>query len=141
MSERIFVAYPFRPDAQATVDAVIRPVLQNLGLSCVTGHEKTRGQREFLDGLRASISSCSALVAIVSGRNPNVFFEIGMASTMGKPCLLLAAAESDAAMLQSIYPIICIEREEQAALELARHLGRYRPAATAPGLNLNPPPC
>jgi len=122
---RLFIAYPFQPGAQAIVDGLIRPVLRRHGILCVTGADKGC-RRNVVQSLRETIASCSALVAVVTGRNPNVFFEIGMASTLAKPCLLLASAESDAAMLQDTYPVITITSAERAMHELGCHLSHLR---------------
>jgi nucleoside 2-deoxyribosyltransferase len=122
---RLFIAYPFQPGAQAIVDSLIRPVLRRQGIQCVTGVDKER-RRDVVESLRETIASCSALVAVVTGSNPNVFFEIGIASTLAKPCLLLASAESDAAMLQDTYPVITITSAEHAMHELGCHLSNLR---------------
>jgi hypothetical protein len=56
------------------------------------------------------------------GRNPNVFFEIGVASALQKPCLLVASRPSDAGMMQGAYPIIITTPSKRAVQELGRHL-------------------
>ena len=123
---RLFIAYPFRPEAQEIVDRIIRPVLQRQGVRYVTGADKDSSGGDVAECLRESIANCSALVAIVTGRNPNVFFEIGVASALAKPCLLLASAASDATMLEGTYPVIMVTPAERATQELESHLSLWR---------------
>lgn len=42
-----------------------------------------------LDKIRAYIDDADVIIADCSGRNPNVFYELGMAHTLGKPVLLI----------------------------------------------------
>ena len=124
--DKVFVAYPFRPDTQAIVDGVIRPVLHSEGLRCITGHDRDDRKGELIDELRKSIANCSALVAVVSGQNPSVFFEIGVATTLKKPCILLASTASDTAMLEGVYPFVITSVARPAMQELRMWLrNRY----------------
>ncbi len=124
---KLFIAYSFRSEGQAVVDEIIRPVLDEQGVQCVTGREHAASAGDDVASvLRGMIANCSALVAVVTGCNPNVFFEIGVASALSKPCLLLASRASDAAMLQGTYPIIGIAPPGQAMNELKRHLSLWR---------------
>lgn len=118
----VFIAYPFRQDAQAVVDGIIRPVLLGEGILHVTGHGKQSSSGKMLVSLRKTIANCSAIIAVVSGRNPNVFFEIGVAASLAKPCILLASAASDAAMLEGAYPLVLTTTAETAMQELRQLL-------------------
>src|SRR5262245_22943694 len=126
---RPFVAYPCQPEAQEIVDGIMRPVFRRQGVRYVTGTDKDSGGGNLAECLRKTIANCSALVAVVMGRNPNVFFEIGVASALAKPCLLLASAESDAAMLEGTFPVIMVTPAERAMHELESHLSLWRLAA------------
>jgi nucleoside 2-deoxyribosyltransferase len=94
---------------------------------CVTGREHAAAaDDDVVSALSGMIADCSALIAVVTGRNPNVFFEIGVASALSKPCLLLASRASDAAMLKGAYPIIAIVPPLRAKEELKRHIALWR---------------
>ena len=120
----LFVAYPFRPEAQLVVDSIIRPVLQDLGIRCYTGRGTHSSTVDAVNKLRDTIAQCSGLVAVVIGRNPNVFFEIGFATALTKPCFLLASNPSDAAMLEGTYPLIMTTSADCAIRDL-RHLLQF----------------
>jgi hypothetical protein len=58
------------------------------------GVEAERGDREVLtkplmEKVRESIQSADCVVADVSGSNPNVFYEVGLAHAFGKPVIFL----------------------------------------------------
>lgn len=118
----VFIAHPFRPEAQQIVDRIVRPVLKRQGLRAVSGSDMEFRGGNVGDGLRRAIDGCSALIAVVTMPNPNVFFEIGVANALAKPCLLLASTERDACMLSDTYPLIMVEPPESAMRELAFHL-------------------
>lgn len=122
---KLFIAYPFRPEAQRIVDRLILPIASSHGISCVTGARKVRRDENVMESLREAITSCSALVAVVTERNPNVFFELGVASALKKPCVLVASNEDDAVMLQGAYPVVIIEPAYLAMQELGRHLSLW----------------
>jgi hypothetical protein len=42
-----------------------------------------------------AINSCRIVIADCTGRNPNVFYEIGMAHTLGKPVILISQNKED----------------------------------------------
>jgi hypothetical protein len=123
---RVFVAYPFTREAQSIVDRLVRPVLEQQGRACITGTARTRRVSDGVETLKASIASCSTLVAVVAGRNPNVFFEVGVASALSKPCILLASTPGDAGMLRGTHPVIAMAPEESAMRELALLLSSQR---------------
>jgi hypothetical protein len=125
----VFIAYPFRQDTQAVVDGIIRPVLLGEGIRYLTGHDKESSSGEMICSLRRTIADCSAIIAVVSGRNPNVFFEIGVAASLAKPCILLASAPTDAAMLEGAYPLVVTTSAEKAMQELRQLLQACRSLA------------
>ncbi len=125
---RLFIAYPFQPEAQAIVDQLVKPVLSKNNVAWITGENVQRPQEELIETLKRSISSCSALVAFMLGPNANVFFEIGLASALGKPCLFLVTDESDLAMLKYAYPAINVSSAMNAAFEFNNHLESWKQA-------------
>jgi nucleoside 2-deoxyribosyltransferase len=43
-----------------------------------------------MEDKKAAIATADLVIADLSGQNPNVFYEVGIAHTLGKPVLLLA---------------------------------------------------
>lgn len=121
---KVFIAFPYRAAGQEIVDSIIRPALFEQGFIAVTGpHERTD---DVVSTIRASISDSAALIAVVAGANPNVFFEIGIASGLGKRCLLIAASAAELAMLDSTYPSVLLGRHESSQRQLREHLRTWR---------------
>jgi hypothetical protein len=60
----------------------------------------TPGAR-WVDKMFALLRASDFLIADVSRKNPNVFFELGVAEGLGKPFVLLLSAEADASGLPS----------------------------------------
>lgn len=84
----VFVLTPFSPEYEAHYQA-IRGACTDLDLRCV------RGDEEFISGsilthILQLISKARFIVANLDGRNPNVFYELGISHAMGKDVLLVA---------------------------------------------------
>ena len=48
-----------------------------------------------MEDVRTGISSADLIVADLTGQNPNVFYEVGIAHTLEKPVLLLSMSIED----------------------------------------------
>lgn len=90
---RCFVSTPPTPE--------FRPVYQAIGRAIQkAGYEASSLQDEILrpagidEALIGELGRADFVVADVTGRNPNVFFELGLAQAMGKGTFLLASSES-----------------------------------------------
>jgi hypothetical protein len=85
---------PFEPLYQAEYERVIKPALESAGLACVRGDEIYANQAIVHD-IWLSIRKARMVVAELSGRNPNVMYEIGLAHAIGKPIVFLTRNEDD----------------------------------------------
>lgn len=89
----IFVLTPFHPTHKKQFE-VIASVCSTLGLKAM------RGDEEFVSGdifphILRLIARSRIVVANIDGRNPNVFYELGIAHAMGKPTILVAPTPED----------------------------------------------
>jgi hypothetical protein len=89
-----FVMMPFQDLYRAQYEKVIRPAIEAAGLECKRGDE-IYSQQNVVDDIWASIRTCRVVLAELSGRNPNVMYEIGLAHAIGKPILLITRDERD----------------------------------------------
>ena len=89
-----FVVMPFHALYEAQYEGVIKPAIEGTGLTCVRGDEIYARQAIVQDVWR-SIRKARLVVAELSGRNPNVMYEIGLAHAIGKPIILLTRSEED----------------------------------------------
>jgi hypothetical protein len=89
----IFVLTPFHPTYKKQFE-VIASVCSGLGLKAMRGDEEFVSGDVFPHILRL-IARARIVVANIDGRNPNVFYELGIAHAMGKPTILIAPTPED----------------------------------------------
>jgi hypothetical protein len=89
-----FVVMPFHSLFEAEYERVIRPAVEDAGLNCVRGDEIYTRQ-SIVHDIWQSIRQARVVVAELSGRNPNVMYEIGLAHAIGNPIVFLTRNEDD----------------------------------------------
>lgn len=89
----VFVLTPFHPTYKKQFE-VIALVCHGLGLKAMRGDEEFVAGDVFPHILRL-IARARIVVANIDGRNPNVFYELGIAHAMGKPTILIAPTPED----------------------------------------------
>ena len=90
----IFVLMPFAESIKAVYDDHIRSVADRLGLS-ISRADDIFSNNSIVDDIWNSICGAGTIIADCTGRNPNVFYEIGIAHTVGKPVILVTQETSD----------------------------------------------
>ena len=60
--------------------------------------DEIAGPGIIVDDIQRQISEANVIVAEISSKNPNVFYELGYAHALSKPAVLLARRESSAEM-------------------------------------------
>lgn len=108
----VFVAMPFSDDLKPIYDGPIKSACKSLRLS-VERADDIFSVSGVMDDIRDAIYNAGVMVADCTGRNANVFYEIGIAHTMGKPVLLIA--QDDADMPFDVYPIRHVKYSTTAA--------------------------
>jgi hypothetical protein len=88
----VFVLMPFHPDFQETFVAV-KDICSNLGLRAVRGDEDYV-PNDILSHVLKLLVRARLVIAVVDGRNPNVFYELGIAHALNKPTILVSADSS-----------------------------------------------
>ena len=82
-------------DLTVVYEDFVKPVLENeCGVSCERGDD-VFGSNVIMDDIRASISASDLVVADLTRKNANVFYEVGICHTLDKPVLLLAQTMDD----------------------------------------------
>jgi Lon protease-like protein len=83
-----FVLMPFSQSwSDRLYFKLIRPTIEGLGLQCIRADNLT-GQI-IIEDIWTKINQCALIIADVTGRNPNVMYELGIVHTIGKPTILL----------------------------------------------------
>ena len=90
----IFVLMPFAPELRPVFDDHIRKTALQLNLTSRRADD-LRGSRDIMQDIWENICNCRLVIADCTGRNPNVFYEIGIAHCVGTPVLLLTQRPDD----------------------------------------------
>lgn len=90
----VFVLMPFREEHFVIYERTVKPTLENLG--CRVEHAKDAHTVErIVDAIFSQIARAQFIVADTTGKNPNVFYEIGYAHALGKKVVLLVQDAQD----------------------------------------------
>ncbi len=87
--EQCFLIMPFKDSLRNVYDAIESLVEGQCGLKCVRP-DKASGSNRITGDIWNSINESRFVIADLTGRNPNVFYEVGMAHARNKPVILIA---------------------------------------------------
>jgi hypothetical protein len=90
----VFVAMPFRLELRPIYEDHILPVLKKLSLK-VKRADDFFSVNSVIEDIWKAINAAKVVIADCTGRNPNVFYEIGLAHTLGKPVVLITQSGDD----------------------------------------------
>jgi hypothetical protein len=90
----VFVLMPFKADMLPVYEDHIKPTCASMGLTVQRADDFFTAHSVVQDVWNAIVSARS-IVADCTDRNPNVFYEIGLAHTIGKPTVLLTQRAED----------------------------------------------
>ena len=91
-----FVMQPFVAPLGDYYEKVYRPAIEKAGLKPVRADAEIFGTGKIMDQVWRGIRSAKVLVAELTTRNPNVFYELGLAHALEKPVVLVASKETEA---------------------------------------------
>ena len=89
----VFVLMPFHSDYLSIFDTV-SDLCREVNLRCVRGDEELM-RSDILTHILHLLVKARIVVAIIDGRNPNVFYELGIAHAIDKPTILLSSDLQD----------------------------------------------
>jgi hypothetical protein len=90
----VFVLMPFTKALEPVYESHIKRVCGALGLSVGRADDFYHAEM-IMNDVFTKIYHAQIIVADCTGRNPNVFYEIGIAHTVGKPVILLTQSIED----------------------------------------------
>lgn len=90
----VFVLMPFTSERRALYEDHIAAPIRRLGLTVARADEYLTN-RTIMSDVWAGICGCGVIVADCTRQNPNVFYEIGVAHTIGKPVVLITENAND----------------------------------------------
>src|SRR4051794_9075216 len=84
----VFVLMPFEDAFKDAYEAGIKPACRDAGAYCERVDEQIFVE-SILDRIYSQISRADVIVADMTGRNPNVFYEVGYAHALNKLVILV----------------------------------------------------
>ena len=92
--QEIFVVMPFDKSFDDVYILGIREVAETLGHVVERG-DSIEYNQDILSFIQKKIRSCDCVIADTTGRNPNVFYEIGYAHASNIPVILITRSGSN----------------------------------------------
>jgi hypothetical protein len=90
----VFVVMPFKDELQPVFEDHIRLVCASLQRSVARADDFFSAGR-IVDEIFKALYDAGLVIADCTDRNPNVFYEIGIAHTLGRPIILITQDEND----------------------------------------------
>jgi hypothetical protein len=94
-TDSCFVMMPFAEPLGGYYATVYQPAIEKAKLKPVRADAEIFGTGKIIDQIWAGIHSARVLVAELTGRNPNVLYELGLAHALRKPVVLVSSNEDD----------------------------------------------
>ena len=94
-SQTCFVMMPFADPLGGYYASLYAPAIRKAGLTPVRADADIFGTGKIMDQIWAGINTARVLVAELSGKNPNVLYELGIAHALKKPVVLVSSNEPD----------------------------------------------
>lgn len=89
-----FVLMPFKKELQPVYEDHIRKIVESEGLSCLRSDEIIKPNQITRD-IWEKVNRARLIIADLTGKNPNVFYEVGLAHAIGKDVILITQTAKD----------------------------------------------
>lgn len=90
-----FVVMPFASPIGDYYKHIYEPAIAKAGMRAVRADADIFGTGKIIDQIWTGINAAKVLVAEMTTRNPNVFYELGLAHALDKPVVLVSSNEED----------------------------------------------
>lgn len=94
-TDTCFVMQPFAPPLGDYYASVFEPAISKAGLRAVRADDEIFGTGKIIDQIWNGINATRVLVAELTTRNANVFYELGLAHALRKPVILVSSNKED----------------------------------------------
>ena len=118
----IFVMMPFAKKYRPIYDKSIQPAIHELGLACKRADDFITS-KAIMSIIWSAINQAEIIIGECSGKNSNVFYEIGIAHALGKPTILIAQTLDDIPFdLRHLQIIVYQTNTERKRIRFKNHL-------------------
>lgn len=90
-----FVMMPFADPIGGYYELIYEPAIKKTGLTPIRADTDIFGTGKIIEQIWAGLKRAKVLVAELTGRNPNVLYELGLAHALNKPVVLISSNEDD----------------------------------------------
>ncbi len=94
-TDTCFIMMPFSSPLGNYYQTVYEPAIRKAGLTPVRADNEIFGTGKIMDQIWSGLNSAKVLIAELTSRNPNVFYELGLAHALQKPVVLVSSNEKD----------------------------------------------
>jgi hypothetical protein len=119
-----FVAMQFSPRYEIVYREVIQGAAGNVGILAQNIGERL-GPGSILEDIARGISQTTMVIAEVTPKNQNVYYEVGYAHALGKPTILLAKKGTELPFDLKIHRCLFYENNREGREAARRQLQRY----------------
>jgi hypothetical protein len=138
-SRSAFVLMPFKEPYNAYYLKIFKPALEAADYRVLRGDDVFTPRPVILD-IQKSIAEAALVLCEMSERNPNVFYELGLAHAVGKPAILVSQQPEDIPFdLRHIRTIVYDASRPGWEKRLKRQITSTAVAATCTGEKWPPP--
>ncbi len=116
-----FVLMPFAKKFQPIYDDYIKPAVQKAGLTCMRADDLF-GPRAIIQDIWEYIFKARVVIAELTDKNPNVFYEVGLSHTLNKKVILITQDMVDVPFDLKHLRVIVYENTPQGLAELESKL-------------------
>lgn len=121
----IFMIMPFRDEFESIYRHFIVRIVKSLNLSIKRGDDFfSAHNKSIIDEIWSAIYASKIIIADCTGRNPNVFYEIGIAHALGKPTILITQNIDDVPFDVQSRRLIKYQNNAAGLLELETQLNK-----------------
>ena len=94
-TDTCFVMMPFASPLGEYYKQIYEPAIKKAGLNPVRADQDIFGTGKIIDQIWTGINSAKVLIAELTKRNPNVYYELGLVHALKKPVVLVSSNEED----------------------------------------------
>jgi hypothetical protein len=95
LGDSCFVMMPFAKPHGDYYSQIYEPAIKKAGLRPIRADHEIFGSGKIMEQIWSGINAAKVLVAELTTKNSNVFYELGLAHAKGKPVVLVSANEHD----------------------------------------------
>jgi len=120
--EMCFVIMPFGGKFDSYWEKIYKPIISDLGFEARRVDDIYK-PNDIMENIWHSINEAKIILADLSGKNPNVFYELGLAHALAKPVILISPEQEDIPFdIQSIRHIRYNKDDHDWGAKLIAHI-------------------